>query len=123
MAYEVPLHKPPVGLAAADLSTPQYKFVKVSAANAVNLVTASTDVVLGVLQNKPVLGQAAEVECFGVTKVLSGAAVAAGVGVMADATARAVTATATNKPQGISLEAAAGAGELISVLLRPQATL
>lgn len=123
MAYEVPLHKPPVGLAAADLSTHQFKFVKVTGANAVNITTAGTDFAIGVLQNKPVLGQACEVETQGTTKVVAGAAVAAGVGVMSDATGRAITATATNKVQGIALEAAAGAGELITVLLRAQATL
>jgi len=123
MAYEVPLHKPPVGLAAADLSAHQFKFVKVTATNAVNICTAGTDFAIGVLQNKPLSGVAAEVETQGTTKVVAGAAVAAGMGVMPDASGRAVTATATNKVQGISLEAAAGAGEIITVLLRGGGTL
>jgi hypothetical protein len=123
MAYEVPLHRPPVGLAAADLSTHQFKFAKVTGANAVNIATAGTDVVIGVIQNKPTSGQAVEVETQGTTKVVAGAAISAGAAVMPDASGRAVTATSTNKIQGVALEAAGGAGELVTVLLRAMGTL
>lgn len=123
MAYQVPLHSPPVGKAAADLSTHQFKFVKVTGADAINICTAGTDFAVGVLQNKPLAGQPCECESYGVSKVVAGAVVAAGVGVMPDSEGRAITATATNKVQGISLEAAGAAGERIAVLLRTQGTL
>ena len=57
----------------------QYTFVKVTAANQVGLVTnGTTDVVVGVLQNKPqVTGQAATVGIFLGAAVLGAAAVEA----------------------------------------------
>lgn len=103
--------------ASADLSTHQFKFVKVSGSNAVTIVAASTDVALGVLQNKAASGQPAQVAIAGRTKVIAGAAVAAGAHVMPNASGLAVTATATNRARGIALTAAANANELIDVAL------
>lgn len=122
MAYEVPCHKPPVGLAGADLSTYQFRFVKVDATGVV-LATAGTDACIGVLQNKPTLGQACEVETIGTTKLVAGALVAKGAAVMSDGSGRAITAVATNMIQGIALEGAGAAGEYLTVLLRPMGTL
>jgi hypothetical protein len=57
--------------AGADLSAPsnQHKFVKYSALKTVIVCTAATDRPCGVLQNTPTAGDAAEVVCFGITKV------------------------------------------------------
>lgn len=56
--------------AAADLSTKQYYYVKLTSTfNRVNVCTAATDIPIGVLQNKPdAAGKAAEVMMVGITK-------------------------------------------------------
>lgn len=120
MAYEFPVFIPGNITASADLSGQQLRFAKVSGQNTVTVTAASTDAVVGVLQNKPTLGQEAAVMCLGISKVYAGAAVAAGAEVMSDATGRAITASAAagaNRVIGVALEAAAAAGEVISVLL------
>src|SRR5690606_3819398 len=65
----------------------QYRFVKVTGAHQVGLATAGSDVVVGVMQNKPqVAGQAATVSIHGVSMVMAGAALDAGDSVEADST-------------------------------------
>jgi hypothetical protein len=96
----------------------QYTFVKVTGAHQVGAVTAGTDAIVGVLQNKPqVEGQAATVGIFGVSNVMAGAAVAAGANVQSDTSGRAIT-LAAGANVGVALAAATGAGQLIPVLLR-----
>ena len=111
-------------LAAADLRTKQYRFVELTAANTVNACNAATDLVYGVLTNKPNTGQGAAVTVLGVEKVIAGAAVAAGARVGTDNQGRAVTKTAdADLSSGIAQTAASQAGELIEVLLTPNAQL
>lgn len=119
MAIEIPGEKNGLCVAAADLSAKQFLFVKITAAFAVNVATASGEAVLGVLQNNPKSGQSATVMVTGVTKVVAGAAIAAGARVQSNATGAAITATATagHIEQGFALEAAAAAGDVISVQL------
>jgi len=63
--------------AGADLSSSQYCTVKMaSTAGQVIICAAATDVPVGVLQNKPTSGQAAEVATLGVVKAKLGASVA-----------------------------------------------
>ena len=58
-------------LAARDLSSYQYCFVKVSADNTVDYATAGTDKILGILQNKPAAaGDSARVRVFGVSRLV-----------------------------------------------------
>jgi|SRR5690606_29835009 len=96
----------------------QYRFVKVTGAHQVGLATAGSDVVVGVMQNKPqVAGQAATVSIHGVSMVMAGAALDAGDSVEADSTGRAITAT-TGNVNGIALAAATQANELVPVLLQ-----
>jgi hypothetical protein len=65
--------------AGADLSSDQFKFVKLNANRQVILCAAATDVPIGVLQNKPdASGKAAEVMMTGISKVNSDAALTAG---------------------------------------------
>lgn len=110
-------------LAAADLSaaTSQYTIMRATSATQVNITTAATQAPLGILQNRPASGQAAEVRVnSGATsKAIAGAAVTAGVEVMSDSTGRCITATTTNEVVGIALSSAANANELIDVLIRP----
>lgn len=71
MAYEGQQIKIPGLTASADLSAAgnQYKFVLLSGEGTVNVCSAATDKPIGVLQNRPASGEAADVVCIGVTKI------------------------------------------------------
>ena len=98
--------------------------------------TATSAPILGVLQNSTVLaggttgaggaigaGDQAIVRIYGVTKMEAGGAITTGSNVQVDGSGRCVTASAAgvsnNYLVGIALEAAAGSGDLITVLLMP----
>jgi hypothetical protein len=108
--------------AAADLSAKQYHFVKLASATTVNVCTAITDVPLGVLQNTPTSGQAAEVTIFGITKVVADGTLAAGnvIGTSSDSQADAITpgtdTTVYAMGQAIT---AASASETSTMFLNP----
>ena len=72
MAWETNGFSPGGLKAAASLATKQYYGVKLSAANQVNIVAVDGEPGLGVLQNDPASGEAAEVMMMGITKVLVG---------------------------------------------------
>lgn len=73
MAWEQPCFKISC-VAGEDMSAKQYHFVKMSANNTVIGCAAVTDKPIGVLQNDPVSGDAAEILVIGVSKVQVGAA-------------------------------------------------
>lgn len=108
--------------AGADLSAKQYYFVKLSAANTVNVCSAITDIPIGILQNKPGSGEAATVCLFGISKVSADGTLAAGnlIGTSADSQADAIAAGSdtTVYTMGQALEAAA-AGDTVSMFLNP----
>lgn len=87
--------------ASADLSAAsnQFKFVKLSAAGTVDVCNGATDKPIGVLQNRPVSGEAAVVVCIGVTKVQGDADLAYGaaIGTSADGQAATYSASDTTK--------------------------
>jgi hypothetical protein len=86
MAYEIPTLDLPLK-AAADLSSKQYYYVKITADSTVNVCTAATDIPIGILQNKPdAAGKTADVRVLGVSKLSADAALTAGwlVGPSAD---------------------------------------
>lgn len=66
-------------VAGADLSAKQYHYVKLNADNQVVICAAATDVPLGVLQNNPVSGDAAEICVVGETKLVGDADLDAGM--------------------------------------------
>ena len=109
--------------AAADLSTHQYKFVEITAANSVNLCNATTDRPIGVLLNKPASGQAATVLLAGVTQVVASGAIAAGKSIgttnaglaTINAGSEAGGGGSANPTVGITITAAGGANEIITV--------
>lgn len=116
MSWEVP------GLsfsldAGANLTAHQFKFVAVGANGLAVLADDAADPVVGVLYNKPDVGQAATVVSTGVVRVLSGAAVTVGSRLKPDAQGRAVASAATERGFGIALTAAPGPNVLIAVLL------
>ena len=93
----------------------QYRFVKVTGKHQAGLCVAATNLVVGIMQNKPQRpGAAATVAIGGVSLVVAGGVVAAGDLVAPDSTGRAVTDATNGKWQAQT--PAAGANELISVL-------
>ena len=127
MAWEGILQCIPGLSAAADLSSYQYCPVKMSGSATVARATSETDVVVGVLQNKPASGEAATVASFGVTKARVGSTVAVGARVTPNSSSEVITSTtATNVCVGIVLEALTVAAtptetELATILLTPGA--
>jgi hypothetical protein len=92
MAYEGNVSCIPGVAAGGDLSSDQYKFVKLTASGAL-VNTTNGGVCDGVLQDKPnASGRAATVMDAGVSKVLAGAVVAKGALVMSNAVGKAITA-------------------------------
>ena len=64
--------------AAEDLSDYQYHFVGISSAGKAQLLNAEDEVAVGILQNAPESGQAAEVMLLGKSKLVANAALAVG---------------------------------------------
>lgn len=122
MAYELPVLMLPGLTAGADLSGSQFYLVKLhSTAGQVVLCAAATDVPVGVLQNKPTAGQAAEVVALGITKVAGGAALSLGALIGPNASGQAAAKVAgtdtTNYVIGRVLEATGAAGGLATALV------
>lgn len=120
MSYEVPGFKIGTLTASADNSGNQFRYAKVSGSGTATVTAAPADVVLGVIQNKPKAGEAVDVMVTGISKVVAGAAVAAGAEVGSDAQGRAIAAATGARAFGIALEAASAAGQLIAVSLPNQ---
>lgn len=123
MAYEGPQIKL-VGLtAAADLSAAgnQYKFVELVGNNSVNVCNGATDRPIGVLQNRPKSGEAAEVVAIGVTKVQADAQLTAGllIGTSADgqADSKVPGTDTTEYVVGVVLQGASAAAALATALI------
>lgn len=103
--------------ASADLTADQFRFVVIDGEKTVD-VAGDGVAADGVLQNKPDTGQAATIAIAGdTTKVIAGAAVAAGANVASDANGAGVPATSGEYINGKCLTAAANADELITVQL------
>ena len=101
-----------------DLSSYQYHFVKLAstAGEIVNLA-ATTDTVIGILQDAPdASGEAAMVAAIGVSLVVAGTStITAGASLTPDSTGRAITGGATAYAK--ALEAAGATGDLIRCVL------
>jgi hypothetical protein len=121
MAYEIANYAVKITLvAAADLSSAQYKFVKLDGNGKAALCSAATDRPIGVVQNAPTSGQEAEVLVVGGTKVVAGGTVAVGAAVGTGASATAVAMTAgtdtTKYVVGTALSGAAS-GEVFTAVI------
>lgn len=105
-----------VEVADADLSTKQYYVAKLTSTGVV-LAAAITNVVHGVIQNKPVSGAPVSLRVAGVSKVKSGGTVTKGspVYLKADGTVEAA-ATSTARLIGTALSSGAS-GDVVPVLL------
>jgi len=116
--------------AESDLSDSQYRLVKVSAEDTVDLAAGSTDDIIGVNQGTSDSGEAAAVAVSGVTKVAASEDISAGDLVMSndDAKAQKVTSVADVTSGDLSdmtkllgkVVSGAGAGEYASVLIDKQ---
>lgn len=107
-------------LANADLTAKQYYAVKMTTtARKVDLETTGKLMILGILQNKPNTGEAAEVCLFGITKAIAGAAITVGDPLMTDTSSRLITYTSAAVKVGVALTAAGAAGDLITVFVFP----
>lgn len=110
--------------ASADLSAQQFKVVKLlSTAGQVNLAATSviTETVIGLLQNNPKSGDAAEVAVQGIAKGIAGTStIVIGSILGVNTTSRLVKTTTDNIQQvGKALAAASAIGDVIPVLLTP----
>ena len=111
--------------AAGDLSSSQYKLVKLDGDGKVVIVAATTDIPVGVLQNAPASGGTASVLVCGVSKVSADAAIDEGVMLKtsADGQVTSISMDAAHAADethtatlciGVAYTAAGGAGELIT---------
>ena len=127
MAYEIPRFTRSYE-ALVDLSASRYRFVKMAGAVVV-AVTAATDAGIGVLQNQPNKagvgvfqgGQnnAATVMISGVTRAMSGKALAAGVKVYLDAVGRVSDVAQAGQCVGYTETACSAVDQVVAVNLKP----
>ena len=104
-------------IAAADLSAAQFKMVKVTAALTVNLATVKGEGIIGILQNKPKLGEPCDVMHVGISKLVTGAGnLAAAAQYETDTDGTGVTAEVGKVSPG-SVLMGASAGELATVTI------
>lgn len=115
--------------AAADLSTYQYKFVKVDANGRGTITANATDPILGILQNKPSVQDApARIRIAGISKLVGGAALNEGdmlASTVQDATSGSANGMGTAAAAGqvgvfvgaICLAATGGSGDIADVLV------
>jgi hypothetical protein len=104
-------------LAGANLSASQYMPVKLaSTAGEVVRATATTDVIIGVLQNDPADGEAAEVAVLGVCKAYTGTSNVA-IGEFLSANSTGCIDAAAGNLNGTFIDACTAKGDIIRVLL------
>lgn len=104
---------------AASLATSRYYFVKQHTDGTAIIAAAATDSIVGVLQNKPGIGEAAIVRFGGTSKVIAGGTIAVGAHVTSDAAGKAIaTTTAGDVVKGVYLgTASAAAGDIIEIMM------
>ena len=77
-----------------SMATSEYLFVKIVADDTVDVCSAATDVVFGVLQDEGTTGQGVGVRLFGHTKIILGETVSAGAILGPDTSGRGVAVVA-----------------------------
>lgn len=130
MATESPLiHDGSQTTAATDMSVTgglngtsssgQFLAVKITAARSVNIASSGGEQIYGILQNRPLSGQAADVGILGVSKAVAGAQFTGGNFLMTDTSGRMIPATSTNHRVAWAIESAATSGIVATVFLMP----
>lgn len=133
MAVESSLVKHSLCTAAANYSSTaalagpngagQYLLVKYTgtgSAPTATVCSSNADSAVGVLQNDPASGAAADVAIGGVSKVVAGAAFSIGAALMSDTSGRAIAQTSTNPIIGYALGQATAANQIVPMQIAPQ---
>lgn len=106
-------------VAGADLSAALYKFGVWNASQQVVVASSAQGQVDGIIGEAVTSGQVTQLikPDGGITKVMAGAAITAGAKVASDASGRAITyvEAVNNLCQGIAIDAAAAAGDIIRI--------
>lgn len=104
---------------SVSLATKQFYIVKQHTDGTVILSSAATDKHVGIVQNKPAVGMAANIQIGGTAKVIAGGTIAVGAWVTSNASGAAVaTTTAGDVVIGKYLgSASAASGDIIEVQL------
>lgn len=111
--------------AGADLRNNQFTAVRISTGaglftdTCTDRQTAGAGMAIGVIQNRPNSGEAATVAYGGLTKMVGGGTVTAGLLVTCDTSGRAINASSGDVAIGRAMETLATAGHLGSVHLFP----
>lgn len=93
-------------IASSDFTAKQFFIGAIDAAGAVALAASATALIIGVVQNLPVVGEAANVRTMGTTKVKLGGTVTAGAWITSDAAGKGIaTVTVGNIVIGRALAA------------------
>jgi hypothetical protein len=106
--------------AGADLSAKQSYLAKIASDGDLELASAATDSVIGVVTEGAVADKPATVQFGGIAKVICGGSITAGNRLTSDGDGKAVaTSSAGNRVFGIALESGS-ANEIIPVLLKDE---
>lgn len=119
-AVEIPLFKPGCFQTNSDMSALQFCGVILDSANAfgVKAPTGTGQEIIGVLQNKPLSGEAAEIMTHGITKIVLGGTVAVGDALYCDAAGKFQLSVAADGKQIVGYALQAGAlNEVVSMFL------
>lgn len=117
MAFEIPGFTMSLE-ASADLSAFQHHCVEVDSNGEITISNSAGESVFGILQNDPnAQGVAGSIMKDGVSKVVAGAAIAAGALVQTNASGRVITVGSGDFVVGRALDAVGADGELVSVAL------
>jgi hypothetical protein len=129
MGYGIPNMSGTFKSTTADMSAYQFHIAKFSATRTVTVAAAATDLVIGIINNKPYAdtatrgGYDVKVIMSGEAKMVAGGSISAGAFVVADASGHGVSATlgttTTNVAVGRALEDA-DANDVIRVMVAPQ---
>ena len=114
----------PAVASATDLSSYQYRVMRLSAARTCNVAShalgaSGVGAAAGILQNNPTSGRAASIAYLGLSKAVAGAAVTVNAYISTDGSGYVIDAVSGTLAIGRALEASTTAGDVISVALFP----
>lgn len=114
-AFQVPGFKPGCLVAGADLSAKQFYAVKLNSAGEV-VLAGDGELSIGLLQNKPVSGEACEIDMDGISKAVMGGTTAnANTKLASDGNGKLITAASGKHVVAILLAPSAVSGDILSV--------
>lgn len=105
----------------ADEALTAHTFVTLSADAEAAYVAADGDDAIGVAIGAAAAGKMVTVQVDGIAMVKANEAISAGAAVASDTAGEAIPAASGEARLGYAMQAATGAGEIISVLLKPAA--